>query len=293
MTEQFPASFQSLGIWAQEHVRTLAEARQRFAQMVILIGLAETAVLQRSLVFKGGNALDFVWSPNRSTIDLDFSLDTVTLDFDLSAAALSTLIANALLVVEPRFGMSMHLHGVRQHPPGPNRSFATLEARIGYALPDEFALRRRMEAGQRSTQVVPVEISLNEAICAATYIPIGVSGAVLRVATVEDIVAEKLRALLQQPARNRHRSQDVLDLAIILSDRPDLDPVTIGYFLDTKCRARNIRATREAFLDATIADYARSEYGELAVTTHRPMPSFDEAFSRILTFVGVLDIPDR
>ena len=53
----------------------MSEARQRFAQYAVLRAVASPARLSELLVFKGGDALDFVWSPNRSTIDLDFSAD--------------------------------------------------------------------------------------------------------------------------------------------------------------------------------------------------------------------------
>jgi len=53
----------------------ISEARQRFAQYAVLRAVASPARLSELLVFKGGDALDFVWSPNRSTIDLDFSAD--------------------------------------------------------------------------------------------------------------------------------------------------------------------------------------------------------------------------
>jgi predicted nucleotidyltransferase component of viral defense system len=293
VTSQFPDSFLTLGDWARTHERTLAEARQRFVQTALLAGLAATTGLRGALVFKGGNALDFVWSPNRSTIDLDFSLDAGALTVESSAESLQPSIVRALQITQSRFGVAVQLHGIRQHPPGSDRSFATLESRIGYALPDEARLRQRMQAGQRSTQVIPVEISLNDSICDTTRIPIGATGAVIRTATIEDIVAEKLRALLQQPIRNRRRSQDALDLAIILADKPELDPIMIGDFLSMKCRARNIEATKQAFRDEAVASYARAEYDQLEATTHRPLPPFDQAWARILAFVDKLDIAEN
>ncbi len=52
----------------------MSEARRRFAQYAVLRAIASLAWLSEPLAFKGGDdALDFVWSPDRSTIDLDFS----------------------------------------------------------------------------------------------------------------------------------------------------------------------------------------------------------------------------
>ncbi len=50
----------------------MSEARRRFAQYAVLRAIAPSARLSELLVFEGGNALDYVRSPNRSTIDLDF-----------------------------------------------------------------------------------------------------------------------------------------------------------------------------------------------------------------------------
>lgn len=53
----------------------VSEARRRFAPYAVLRAIGSSARLSEPLAFKGGDALDFVWSPNRSTIDLDFSAD--------------------------------------------------------------------------------------------------------------------------------------------------------------------------------------------------------------------------
>lgn len=50
----------------------------------------------------------------------------------------------------------------------------------------------------------------------------------LRVSTAEDIVAEKLRALLQQALRNRTRRQDLLDIAALLRAGVPLDPARVA-----------------------------------------------------------------
>jgi hypothetical protein len=58
---------------------TVAEAKFRFAQYGILQAVAGSRTLSQVLAFKGGNALDFFWQPNRSTKDLDFSSRDSTL----------------------------------------------------------------------------------------------------------------------------------------------------------------------------------------------------------------------
>ena len=92
MTDSFPRSFQNLNEWAAVNQITREEARQRLAQFVLLRGIASSPLLQRCMVFKGGNALDFFWQPNRSTLDLDFSLDNDASRFDVSAESIEALL---------------------------------------------------------------------------------------------------------------------------------------------------------------------------------------------------------
>ncbi len=64
-------------------------------------------------------------------------------------------------------------------------------------------------------QGIDLDISINEPIGAATFFEVS-PDLRIRVATIEDIVAEKLRALLQQLIRNWVRPQDLLDIAVVL-----------------------------------------------------------------------------
>ncbi len=168
MSDRYPQSHSDVASWARLNGVTIEEARQRFAQFVVLCGVASVRSLRNYLVFKGGNALDFVLQPNRSTIDLDFSLD---MDGG-EALAGATEIQNALTVgirqVAPRFGMALLLHSVKQQPPGKDKTFITFEARIGYALPDQRQLLIRMANNQTSPHVLAVDVSINEPIFAST-----------------------------------------------------------------------------------------------------------------------------
>lgn len=83
MRDLYPTSLDVIRQWANDnHIRVL-EAQIRFVQYTILRVVADSRRLCDALVFKGGNALDFVWSPNRSTADLDFSIDPAEVHFTL------------------------------------------------------------------------------------------------------------------------------------------------------------------------------------------------------------------
>ena len=60
-----------------------------------------------------------------------------------------------------------------------------------------------------------VECSFNEVINNIEVLEIS-PGRALNAYTLSDVIAEKFRALIQQPIRNRYRRQDVYDIYMLL-----------------------------------------------------------------------------
>lgn len=293
MTDPFPRSLANLGEWAATNGVSADEARRRFAQYGALCGITSVPALRTGLVFKGGNALDFVWQPNRSTIDLDFSLDMEGATFDASARRIGELLGQGLRVASNRIGVRYAVHSVRPEAPGPDQTFITFTANIGYALPDERQLLIRMANTQPSTHVLPIEISINEPICDATLVTIDPAFGALRVSSAEDIVAEKLRALLQQPIRNRYRCQDLLDIAVLVTRGSPLDRGRVAAYLKIKAGARSVPVSRTAFRHHDIAARAQVGYDALEPTTRTVFIPFDDALAIVLTLVSELSIPNE
>jgi predicted nucleotidyltransferase component of viral defense system len=291
MTLAYPTSFDAIRRWAEAAGISVNEARVRFAQYAVLASIASVRPLRDGLVFKGGNALDFVWQPNRSTVDLDFSVDHASSLGTPDAKTLRALLARGIPVAQTRLGVTLAVHRVQQNPRGTERHFITFEGRIGYALPDEDRLRQRMAQGEPSTHAIKVDVSLNEPIGAAAMTEID-HDLRLRVATIEDIVAEKLRALLQQPIRNRQRRQDLLDIAVVLREGTALDRRLVAAFLLVKAAARNVPVTRAAFHSPEVVDRASEGYAELEGTTRVRFISLEEAIALLHGFVAGLDIPE-
>lgn len=292
MKTNFPSSFASINTWADENNVTMTEARVRLAQYAVLLAAASSRALSTILVLKGGNALDFVWQPNRSTRDLDFSIDLPGSDTPPNTDLLRELFTPALNISGRTLGITLGIHRIEQQPPGPNRTFITYEMHIGYALPDDTRLRKRMENGLLSTKKIKVEMSVHELVCADE--PINVEGThKLRVSTIEDIVAEKLRALLQQPIRNRYRRQDLLDIAITFQLRSNLDKALVADFLLRKAQIRDVTVSRAAFHHPDVIDRARQGYEELRSTTRYAFIPFELALQALYELVNALNIPDR
>ena len=289
---RYPMRFLDVETWSRENGVARDEASRRFIQYVVLAAFARSRTLRESLVFKGGNALDFVWQPNRSTLDLDFSIVHDELLFRVDTEDIRRHVGRAVEAFQQQSGVLLRVQSVRQRPPGPNRAFPTFLVRVGYALPDQGALRRRMMDGRMSPHVVDIEISANEAIGGFTSVQIDPTMPPLRVSTIEDIIAEKLRALLQQPIRNRERRQDVLDVAVLVRLHPEIEREEVGRFLVLKCEARDIHARKSSFLDPEVRRRAAIDYDALESTTRVLFIPFDEAWEALVAFVDELSIPD-
>ncbi|SET72821.1 nucleotidyl transferase AbiEii/AbiGii toxin family protein [Stigmatella erecta] len=288
MKTAYPSVFQEIATWAASHNLSVTEARVRFVQYAVLRAIAGSRTLSSILVFKGGNALDFVWQPNRSTKDLDFS----STDPSLNEEALRRYLTQGLEQVRRALGVAFRVQRVERQPPGAEKTFVTYAVTIGYALPDEPRNQERIAKEQPCPNVVPLDISLNEPICDTQDIDVqGVNP--LRVSTLEDIVAEKLRALLQQPIRNRNRRQDLLDIAVLLRADVSLDFARVAEYLKRKAEARGVRVSRAAFNSAEVKDRAQVDYAALKGSTRAAFIPFEEAFQQLVAFVGKLDIPEH
>ncbi|MHB8576288.1 MAG: nucleotidyl transferase AbiEii/AbiGii toxin family protein [Dehalococcoidia bacterium] len=290
MNDSYPQKFDTLRLWGQDHSISDQEVLERFAQGEVLRSIAESRELSALLVFKGGNALDFVWLPNRSTKDLDFSVLDASGLAEVSESRLQALLVAALTDPEALSEVVFKIQRVHRNPPELTRPFATFQINVGYALPDEPTLVSRMARGLASPHVVKVEVTINEVVCAAVTTDIG-NGHRMRVSTIEDIVAEKLRALLQQPLRNRQRPQDLLDIASIMASDLTVDRQLVGDFLTRKAVARAVPVSRSAFRLPDLIERTRSDYEALTTTARSRFIPFDEALAALFELVDSLDIP--
>jgi predicted nucleotidyltransferase component of viral defense system len=285
LISRYPVSFSAITAWAAENNIRVSEARLRFAQYGVLQSIAGSQVLSSSLVFKGGNALDFVWQPNRSTVDLDFS----SRDSGLTIERIRTYFEPSLRRVSTASGALYRLQRLEQQPPGEGRSFITFNVSIGYALADDLRNQQRIREGKPSMARIPVEISLNEPICAAEEIELASANS-LQVSTQEDIIAEKLRALLQQVPRNRTRPQDVLDIVVALNRGAYLRPDVVADFLRRKAASRNVEVSMNLFLAEELWSRAEQGYAELQSTARDLFVPFGVAKEILLAFIATLPL---
>ncbi len=253
-------------------------------EFVILNCIASHAITRRGMALKGGNALRFAYQSPRSTKDLDFTADTNGIPDNTSE--IRRLLDESLVFAERRFNVKAKCQRVKRNPKRPDATRPTYDVKIGYQLPSDRYFHD-FEDRQVST-VIPVEITLNDLVC-DTREWADVKG--LRVCTLEDILAEKLRSLLQQKTRNRNRWQDVYDICTYVR-RAEFDRAKIADFLKQKSSIREIEVRKPSF-DDEVRERAAVDY-DVHVETEAPrhIIPFDDAWKAVKSLVESLNIPE-
>lgn len=256
----YPVSFNEIDSWRRSCGTSLDEARRRFAQFVALDCIGQS-VLQDKLIFKGGNALRFAYDSQRSTLDLDF---TAADGFPVVEHRIRQVLDIAFALAMRRHGVKMKCQRAIQNPKRSDAQTPTWQVNVGYQLPGDRLFADFESPDRFASTVVEIEISINDVVCdTREHVLSGAEGTRIKVCTIEDILGEKLRALLQQRIRNRNRRQDVYDIARVICTRRDaIDSERVAYCFVKKCDARSINATKSAF-DDDIRARAQFEYDTL------------------------------
>lgn len=100
--------------------------------------------------------------------------------------------------------------------------------------------------------------------------------------TLTEVIAEKFRALLQQPIRGRNRRQDVFDIAFLIETN-DIDDEMREIIYETllsKCRSRGIEPTRDSLTAKEVIERARADWETLRLEV-KELPPFDDRFKLV------------
>lgn len=134
--------------------------------------------------------------------------------------------------------------------------------------------------------VVDVDYSFNEQTESIDQLRFS-DGTVIYAYSFVDLVAEKMRALLQQEVRNRVRRQDAYDLFRVLTGNPVTDEALKGLILDalkSKAASRGLTVQRESMANKEIIERSKKEYPQLADEILEDLPPFDEVYGFVRSF---------
>lgn len=287
-----------LGRWIGLAGSDKVNRRRRQVAEITLHAIALERRLGQSLVLKGGSLLAIAYGSPRFTADLDFTAREFSSD---APELLRSLLDPALIRAAAALGyagLRCRVQAVKLKPRPDTFTGAdapALKVSIGSAggKPSEV---RSLNAGM-AADVLDLDISYREPLVSIEEVPL--LGSVkptaaprrLLVYSVAEIVAEKLRAYLQQTERDRGRRQDVYDLAYLIQEYgADLDRADVLAALRTKARAREIEPAPGMIDDPDRIGRAKRNWGTLKAEIGR-IPEFEACFAVVREFY--LSLPWR
>jgi hypothetical protein len=283
-----PRKAVDISTWIEKARTDPIRYRQRQVTEILLAAISLVTDLKASLYLKGGILMNLVYDSPRNTSDVDF---TTTLAPEEYQPFFQTHLDQGMRRAAARLGYTDLVCKVQSVKTQPREfvgaRFPALSITIGSARRGTNE-ERRLNEGQ-APQTLQVDITFHEPVENIEIIQLDPSGDLNGYALTE-VIAEKLRALLQQKQRNRVRRQDVYDIAYLI-DRFPLDEKeqaeVLRMFL-RKSRERDIAADRDSLSDPEIAARARSQWESMQAELDHPLPDFDASFAAVEAFYRAL-----
>jgi predicted nucleotidyltransferase component of viral defense system len=278
---------------SDESLRNWVEAgtdarNKEFRQAVhtILRAISSIPRAAERIALKGAILLSIRYRFTRTTKDIDFSTARHYDTFDKNEFLdeLSTTLTSATDELPYGLACKIHSHEIRPSHQGAN--YPTMEVRIGYAPKLDTRRLRRLLGPNGSPTRLTLDLSFNEPLCDLEILGAGSTDELLAY-SLTDFVAEKLRAMLQQPVRNRWRPQDALDIYVLLNRQELHDPKTKSRILDTlrtKSDARDLTVEQQSMRDPEVRKRSARDYPTLASQIEIELPPFDKVFGAVTDY---------
>lgn len=249
----------------------------------ILAGICKVNALRDSLVFKGGTALKKCYFGDyRFSEDLDFSgLEGVPVG-DAMESAIGEACAAAARLLDEYAPVEIEFERYVEKEPHPGGQEA-------------FTIRGRLPWHRQPMTRVMVEISMDEKVLKPiqdrdVIHEYGEALAVkVKVYALEEIVAEKLRAILQHVEEleergwSRSRARDYYDLwRLRRTYRSQMDLTGFASFLQEKCAVRKVSFTGpEDFFQDVMLTYVENTWDQWLGPLVPDLPSFEQVIGEL------------
>ncbi|OCY13332.1 MAG: hypothetical protein BEV12_24105, partial [Microcystis aeruginosa CACIAM 03] len=196
--------------WVESARADPTRYRDRQITEIVLTAIGLAPTLHETLVLKGGTAMALAFRSERVTGDVDFTSMADPNDLDKKLVPeLNELLPKAAIKLG-YLDLLCQVQSVKKMPRPENFSeyqFPALRVKIGSAQRGTTEEARLITG--KASRVLDVEISFRDQVYNFQELNLNGAGVAVRAFTIHELVAEKFRALLQQPIRNRNRRQDV------------------------------------------------------------------------------------
>jgi predicted nucleotidyltransferase component of viral defense system len=268
--------------WVADAPLEFRLARQ--ASHVILRAVASDERLRTSMIIKGGTLLGIRYGSSRATTDIDFSTEKKLVEIDLEV--FEKTLNDAMDYVESllNYGIKCKLQSKKTEP-NPFGTFPTIKIKIGYCLRSNASHMKRLEE-RNAPMVIAIDYSFNEKSYNVEMLQF--EDEEIQAYDICDLLAEKLRSILQQEFRNRNREQDIYDVNYLLTTIHPLsyeEKEKVHSSLVKKSQGKNIDylLNSNGMDDEHIHRRSRENYHLLSATVTE-LPEFEESYSRVNEF---------
>lgn len=283
----------NLASWVEEETDPARRSFRSAAQLVIR-AIAQSTTLSPVMVMKGGTLMAIRYGSSRFTRDIDFSTTRKIENVDIEELLRDFSLAIETISADNEHGLALRLQShVMQPSNNPKPTFPTLRIKIGYASrTSPRQLKRLSENG--AADVVLVDYSFNEWDFSANIEE--VDGGSISTYSFHDLIAEKLRSILQQPIRKRERFQDIYDVTLLLRCNTEItqeDRARVLENLEKSVEGRSVPLERFAMRDPEIERLSKIGYEKhLPDQITGDLPPFHEAFAIVVEFFESLPWKD-
>lgn len=253
------------------------------ARLAALAALRQHGDLARDYVLKGGLVLQRVYGSPRPSFDIDLNHasrhpNEVSAPNTAKLQDVCDRLDAALAETAGRFGLAEARLRVLKW----SKLLPTVFAEVAY----------RAEVEDPAEGAVEVQVTLCEAVCHTALARI--DRVPVLAATLDDVVADKLKVLLQQARRHQVRHSDVYDLWFALVEAPFVpDPAVVRDALLTKLESwpEYLPLHRSAFRQTAVETFAEHGYRSLRVEEpDLPFAPFDSVWREVQAFVDAMDL---
>ncbi|HLA64478.1 MAG TPA: nucleotidyl transferase AbiEii/AbiGii toxin family protein [Rhodothermales bacterium] len=251
------------------------------ARLATLAALDADPDLRESYALKGGLVLRHLYGSPRPSADLD--LNHVRAHPNEVTKAHKDLLRGVTARLRQGLGRTAPAYGLARA--------GVRITRWSVVLPTAFC-EVWFETPRGEAGVLEMQVTLCEAVCSTVRARF--DGVPVLAASIEDVVADKLKTILQTVPRHQVRESDVFDLWFALTGATFIpDPTVVAACLRTKVEPwpllRPITAAR--FHDPAVRTFAEAGYRKLRrLYPDLDRPPFDQAWATVLRFVEGLEL---